>query len=159
MDLNWVIKALEGNAGLLRAMLAEATDLAAQPANVPNHAAWITGHLTLVRASLANLLGQPADPVDMRKYGPGSSPTPHAADYPTKTELLAAFNKAHAALVSALKTTKPETLAAQNPIEQLRAAAPTIGDLVVMMTASHDGLHLGQLSVWRRAMGLNRVIG
>jgi hypothetical protein len=35
---------------------------------------------------------------------------------------------------------------------------PTKRILLAGMFGTHDGLHLGQLSVWRRLMGLPRVL-
>ena len=48
-------------------------------------------------------------------------------------------------------------LAQENPIEGFRSRAPTIGDAANFLMNSHAMFHLGQLSAWRRAMGLASI--
>jgi len=44
-------------------------------------------------------------------------------------------------------------------IELVKAALPTVGDLLLHVMTAHPMLHLGQLSAWRRLMGLGSVLG
>ena len=44
-----------------------------------------------------------------------------------------------------------------NPLERWRAVNPTVGDMIVTLMVKHESGHLGQLSAWRRAMGLASV--
>ena len=36
---------------------------------------------------------------------------------------------------------------------------PALLDIVVFMCINHEAMHLGQLSAWRRAMGLPSALG
>ena len=40
---------------------------------------------------------------------------------------------------------------------EIRDFWPTLGDGLVWMIASHENIHLGQLSAWRRVQGLPSV--
>jgi hypothetical protein len=50
-------------------------------------------------------------------------------------------------------------LATEFPNPEYRAFFPTIGDAAFYLMAFHEGWHLGQLSTWRRAIGLGGVGG
>ena len=42
----------------------------------------------------------------------------------------------------------------ENPLERLRGKFPTVGAALGFYVSGHMMMHLGQLSAWRRAMGL-----
>ncbi len=48
-------------------------------------------------------------------------------------------------------------LAKETPNERMRALFPKTGDVIVGLMTAHSGFHAGQLSAWRRAMGLKPV--
>jgi hypothetical protein len=127
---------------------------------VKNHATWQAGHLATVRSAVAGILGAtPTVPQPWGKlFGPGTTPSTDASIYPSKQELLDTHAAAQAAFRKALRAASPELLAQPNPIESLRWMMPTVGALGAGVLTTHDCLHLGQLSVWRRTLGLPRVI-
>lgn len=152
-----------GNAALLKKGVADVRDdrMCHQHVNLPNHPLWTVGHLTMVRINVAALLGKPTDIVDkawLKRFDPGSTPTCDAAAYPSKAELLSVFDQAQANLDAALLATNESALAAPNPMERLRDRFPTLGHFALTLVTMHDGLHIGQLSDWRRAEGLPRLI-
>ncbi len=53
----------------------------------------------------------------------------------------------------------PEKMKEQHTIEPLKGVFATLGHLVVGGLIMHEGLHLGQLTDWRRAHGLPRLMG
>jgi uncharacterized damage-inducible protein DinB len=151
------------NAALVRRGVEDVAEarMCHQHVNLPNHPAWQVGHLAAVRASVAGMLGRPFTAVDgawLKRFAPGSVPSGDAAAYPKKAELLDVFAKAQDNLAAALIAADERTLAAPNPIEPLRAAMPTLGQLALTLTTTHDGMHVGQLSDWRRAEGLPRLL-
>jgi hypothetical protein len=150
------------NAGLFRRMLADVApaDMCRQPGGIVNHAAWQIGHVTFVRGAMARELGGDAGvPADWAGlFAPGTAPTADAARYPSKEELLAAFERAQRHVCELAAEAAADKLDQPTPIERLRATFPTVRTLVAGMLTLHDGLHLGQLSVWRRVQGLPRVI-
>jgi hypothetical protein len=135
-------------------------DMYRQPNAIGNHAAWQIGHVTFVRSGILQLLGSPPEvPADWAGlFAPRSTPTGEAGKYPPKEELLTAFERAQQRVVEAVKRATVDVLEKPTPILGVRPLFPTVGHFVAGMLTSHDGMHLGQLSVWRRALGLPRVI-
>ena len=89
----------------------------------------------------------------------GSQPTDDRAAYPSTAELLAAVESRQALLTDAMRNADPSAFEAPTPDEKLRAIFPTVGDLVTSAMTSHIAVHLGQLSAWRKAMGLPSALG
>jgi hypothetical protein len=146
---------------LLEAMVKDVPDekFCLQPPGLPNHPAWIVGHLSVIRSMANKTLGNPVDFPETwtTLFGRGSTPTDDRAAYPSKDELLGTFRRLHASACEALEKTPAEKFAGPHPIERLREFFPTLGDLMVQAFVGHDGLHVGQLSDWRRANGYSRL--
>jgi hypothetical protein len=51
----------------------------------------------------------------------------------------------------------PEALARPAP-ERMRSRFPTVANVLLGLMTSHFASHLGQLSAWRRAVGLPSVL-
>lgn len=160
--MNAILEVCGANAGLFHKMVADVApaDMCRQPNGIVNHAAWQIGHVAFVRASMVQLLGSSVDlPADWAGlFAPGTTPSGDAGMYPAKEELLAAFDRAQRRVVEVAKEASADTLGRPTPIPQIRAMFPTLRHLVAGMLTTHDGMHLGQLSVWRRVQGLPRVI-
>ena len=60
-------------------------------------------------------------------------------------------------LLELLPAVDDATMQQQNPIEAARERFPTVGIFVVFLVGAHTALHLGQVSTWRRCMGLGSV--
>lgn len=126
------------------------------PGKVLNHPAWVVGHLAWVHQNgVAFVTGQPnAAPAAWKElFAPGSKVSVERSAYPAKAELLAAYDASCPVFIDAIRHAKPESLAQAAP-ERMRSRFPTIGHLILGMITSHETVHLGQLSAWRRAMGL-----
>jgi hypothetical protein len=136
------------------------TKLAYQPTPGTNHPAWILGHLAVATDYALRTLGeQPACPEDWhKKFGIGSTVVPERSAYPSKAELLSAIESGHERVTRALQTVSEERLQRPNKFEFLKAALPTLGDLIGHLMTTHVGFHLGQLSMWRRQMGFKPII-
>jgi hypothetical protein len=161
--LKLISEVTRGNAAMLRKGVADVRDerMCHQHVNLPNHPAWTVGHLTMVRVNVAGLLGKPTEVVDkdwLARFNPGSTPACDAAAYPTKADLLRIFDAAQANLEAALLATNETALAGPHPLERLRDRFPTLGHLALTLVTTHDGLHIGQLTDWRRAEGLPRLL-
>lgn len=133
----------------------------AQPPGLPallNHPAWILAHLNVYAPICAALLRRQAfvDPIDHR-YGLKSEVRSGVADYPARATLLAEYERTHDDAQKALEAADDRVFAEPNPLERWREMHPTVGDMLVSLMVKHESHHLGQLSVWRRAMGLSRV--
>lgn len=142
-------------------LLADIPDdkMCVQPAPGMNHAAWIMGHLTFVADSMIKVWGQ--NPTMSREwvelFNLASKPTAERARYPSKAALLEAYEKAYPRLMEAVRSAPSEAFDREFPNPKLRPTLPTVGVAMVHILTSHHGLHLGQLSAWRRAQGMPGV--
>jgi hypothetical protein len=90
-------------------------------------------------------------------FNPASKPTGDRARYPSKAELLDAYEKSYVRLSEAVRTAPLEAFEREFPNPKLRSSLPTVGVAMIHILGSHHGQHLGQLSAWRRALGLPPV--
>lgn len=137
----------------------EAGDMCQQPHGMPNHPAWQLGHLTVAATRMLRRLGQETPLPDgwEELFAPGSTPQEKAALYPGKSELVQAWGVAHERLTQAAHAVDAEALAKPNPVDFLAKDLPTTGDLLSHVLTTHEAMHVGQLQVWRRLMGLPAV--
>lgn len=135
-----------------------AAEFTKQHANLPNHPAWLVGHLTFIRAAIPLQFGQPGPVQPDARYGAGSEPTSDASAYPSKEKLLADFDAAEAHLQKLIASLTPEQIEMPTPHEGFRKHFPLVKDLFLGVLSFHDGIHLGQLIDWRRAHGMPRLI-
>jgi len=149
------------NLGYARRLVAdlEADQMCKQPAAATNHAAWVLGHLAETCDFAAKLLGEePALAESWADlFGWNTKPCDDASIYPDKQTLLAALTEGHELVVHALERTPDELLDGKSPFEEALDDMPTLGDLLTYIMTTHEGIHLGQLSAWRRVCGLPAV--
>lgn len=130
-----------------------------------NHPAFTLGHLITGTAMTLEDLGGEMDiphgweTLFLRK-GPGDPrlPVKDPSLYPGKNELIKELEKQHERLKSHFLSIEDSKL---NEKISWRFASymPTLWDLVIFMCINHEAMHLGQLSAWRRAMGLPSALG
>lgn len=118
--------------------------------------AWIIGHLGFVANRILALCG--GDPkIDFDVWQPlvggGSKPTDERGEMPAWGELLGVWRQGHADLAAIAPTVSAELLAGENPNARMKEALPTIEDFLGFVLTGHEGMHLGQLSTWRRVQG------
>ncbi len=130
--------------------------LCEQPVPGVNHPAWILGHLALSGDGAVGVLGgQKTLAGDWTKeFGTGSKPSALRADYPSKAELLRVLEERFATARELAAAASPEKVALPNPNGRLKDKLPTVRDAVAFLFTGHLALHLGQLSAWRRLIGL-----
>jgi hypothetical protein len=156
-----ILAAYRFNLFFARKAVEDLTDeqMCQQPKPGMNHAAWVIGHLSMERIFLKNLLhiDKPAPEGWEGLFMPGSTPVAEVGKYPPKAELLARLEETHAAVEEAFMKLTDADLEKETPNERMRKIFPTVGDVVVGLMTAHGGFHIGQLSAWRRAMGLKSV--
>ncbi|MCY4074459.1 MAG: DinB family protein [Acidobacteria bacterium] len=143
------------NLGHLESLVKDLTDeqMVSQPNGVVNHPAWTLRHLASSSNFLATTLGlESGTPAEWDARADGV-PSGNASDFPSKDELLAALRAQHERVAEAVSNADP-ALFAKDSDEQMRSYFPKVGDLIDYMLTAHEGTHIGQLSAWRRAMGL-----
>jgi uncharacterized damage-inducible protein DinB len=128
------------------------------PGRVLNHAAFLLGHLAWASENGLKFLGGESARAEEWKelFGTGAKPLADRSRYPAKAALLQALEEAHAHLAAAVGKATTEALAQPAP-ERLRGRFPTVGHALLGLMTSHEAMHLGQLSAWRRALGLPSV--
>ncbi len=131
---------------------------AAQPVEGINHPAWLLGHITTYHDVIVALLkGESFDNPWDAPCGKNSTPSPDRGVYASKDEILRSHREGFERASEVIRSAPAEAWSA--PLEhpswgkQFGAVAPA----VIFLATTHQALHLGQLSGWRRAMGLPRV--
>ncbi|MGB9626985.1 MAG: DinB family protein [Phycisphaerae bacterium] len=127
-----------------------------------NHPAFVFGHLSLYPARIMqnlNLpLGATAYPPDYEglfKAGAECRDDPNGTIYPPMKTLVTFFTESYRLAIAAVESATEDLFAMPNPAEgRLRELFPTIGAAINFYLIGHVQNHLGQLSAWRRAMGL-----
>jgi hypothetical protein len=142
---------------LLTHDLADA-QLALQPQGV-NHPAWILGHLSCTREWLKDALKLPERKgwnvaEWMAKFNRGSQIVPERSQYPTKAVLLEALETTHREIEAGALAMSAADLARELTDERIRTMFPNVGTMVTGLMTTHEAFHMGQLSAWRRAMGM-----
>lgn len=77
--------------------------------------------------------------------------------YPLKEELLDNYFKGMDIALKSLDNIKIDFLLTENPLEAARERFPTRGAFITYLFSAHISGHLGQISSWRRCMGMNSV--
>lgn len=123
-----------------------------------NHPAWVLSHLNVYAPIVAAMLRGEAfdDPADHR-YGRNSKVINDPSEYLAKDELVEAYSRAHDDALRAIKEADDRVLTMPTPLARWRSSKPTIGAMLLELMVRHESIHLGQLSAWRRAMGLPPV--
>ncbi|WP_437204709.1 DinB family protein [Planctomicrobium sp. SH664] len=144
--------------GYLQMLLSDLQDeqLAAQPVAGTNHPLWTLGHLAVSADSCLGRFGSEKTLPETwgKLFGPGSTPTSNPADYPSRQELLAAVEERYATLCALVSGWTQAEAGQANPHPRLKEKLPTVEGLAAFILTGHYGIHLGQLSMWRRTMGL-----
>ena len=133
-----------------------AAEMVAQPNGIVNHPAWVVGHLTHTCQMLGGVVGVPewlpADWAD--RYGTGSRPVADASRYEKKEDALAILGDAQSRLTEAVERLDDARLDEPFPDESYRDVFPTVRHAITQVLVGHTANHVGQVSVWRRAMGM-----
>jgi uncharacterized damage-inducible protein DinB len=131
-----------------------------QPVPGGNHALWQVGHMAVTDDMfLSSLGGRPAlCPEGWQKlFGYGSQPSGDPSDYPSPQDVRRTFDQARQDLRDWFSSMSREQLAEPLP-KDLSMFAPSFGALMSSL-ACHEGMHIGQLTVIRKALGLAPAFG
>lgn len=128
-----------------------------------NHPAWVYGHLAIYPQRVMTALGAPAAAAALPanyealfKNGVECLDDPTGKIYPPMAEITAKYFEATRAAIAAAASAPDATYAQANPAEgRMRELFPTIGAAVNFYLSGHSQVHLGQISAWRRAMGMS----
>jgi len=128
-----------------------------------NHPAFCVGHLSIYPDRVIELLGRP-DLVKKRDgyaelFSAGVDCVDDPRRYPVKDDLIAYYVDRYRTAESVLGEVADEVLWGENPAEgPFKEMLPTIGSVANFLLNNHHMAHLGQISAWRRAVGLPGVM-
>jgi len=130
--------------------------IVAKPFGIQNHPLWVIGHLTFACELLGGAIGLPTWLPDgwAQRYGTGSEPREDPTAYETKDAALANLDDAQSRLTSAVRKLSEAQLDEPFPDPAVRDVFPTIRHALTQVLVGHAAFHIGQVSVWRRAMRL-----
>ncbi len=131
-----------------------------------NHPAFVYGHLALYPARVMGMLGLdgsaiacPAQYDALFAAGVACRHDPDGSSHPAMDDIVQRFEKGYAALIEAVKHADDAALSA--PIQgndRYREVFGTVGGAASFMMHDHLMFHLGQVSAWRRMMGLGSAM-
>lgn len=128
-----------------------------RPAPV-NHPAWIFSHLNVYLPVMASLLkGEIFDDPKFHPFGMQSKPEVNASIYASRSELLGAWKQGHEEIAALLGSATDATLQQPVMLPRWKEIMPTVGIALPYLLLVHENQHLGQLSAWRRVLGLPAV--
>lgn len=119
-----------------------------------NHALWFAGHMaTADNYFISRIAPERAKKLDDwdKLFGMGSKPTNNPDDYPPAAEVLDVMRERREVLLDLLRGRSDAELAGP-PVSGASDFWPDLGSIFEMVTW-HETLHLGQVTVCRRALG------
>ena len=126
-----------------------------------NHGAFIYGHLSLYACRVIDGVGS-----DASRYQPSAAflelfskdakcvDDPDGSIYPAMDEITSALLDSYRAAAEALENADDAVFLTENPNEAMRGKFPTTGAMHAFYVGGHFMLHMGQMSAWRRALGM-----
>lgn len=144
------------------ALLEDLTDeqMVLRPGDNMNHPAWIVGHVAAYHPVVVQLLrGEPVDdPKDDPLFGfAGHGPLDEIGPYGGKQTLIERFKAGHEQVALALLAAKPEDFMRPPSLHRWAKLFPTVEFMLPDLLIYHESMHIGQISIWRRAAGLPGV--
>lgn len=157
-----IVYAWDNGLAYALALLADLTDdqMLLRPGGNMNHPSWILGHIGIYHPVVVDLLaGRPvSDPADHELFGfRGKGPLDDHAAYGSKSSQIARFEEGHEKVAQALLAATPEQMSQPPSLQRWADAYPSVAFMLPDLLLHHESLHIGQLSVWRRAAGLPAV--
>lgn len=129
-----------------------------------NSPAYNIGHLALYADMACETIGRAdlarKDPKwkELYAFGATSQPDPDGSRYGKKEELIARFRERQETAMRAFAEAGPEALGAPMPKDgPMGDVMKTKGAMCAFMLTAHPMSHLGQISTWRRCMGMPMI--
>ncbi|WP_236010710.1 DinB family protein [Candidatus Laterigemmans baculatus] len=126
-----------------------------------NHPAWAYGHLSLYAPRIINELGgdssslQISDSwIELFSAKSKCVDDPEGKIYPSMDQIVAKFFDGYRLAEQALREASDEAFAGPNPNTAMQSRFSTLGSMHGFYAGGHLMLHMGQVSAWRRMMGL-----
>ena len=133
---------------------------------ISNHPVFVFGHLSLYNRRVLALCNQPegvaAVPAEwdgLFKAGVECKDDAEGKLYPSLAVVTKKFFEGYAAAVAAVKAVNDDLMREPNPLEgRIREMCPLKGQFFVFVLNAHPMMHFGQVSAWRRMVGLGSAM-
>jgi len=158
--IDTLLHSWEKNLDYARRLVADVPDpqMVYQPASGMNHPAWVLCHLNAYHPVIVSLIrGEIFDDPKEHPFGMKSKPVADLGVYPSKDELVTAFEQGHHDVIAALGSAEPSVFGAEVSLPRWKQYLPTTGIALGYLMLLHESTHLGQLSAWRRVQGMPGV--
>jgi hypothetical protein len=127
-----------------------------------NHPCWVYGHLATYAPKVCEMIGIPVGPAavpaswdDLFKNGSACKDDPAGNIYPPMETITSHFLAGYRHILAHLPEVDDAVFAKPNPMGgRMTELAPTIGGAINFLMTGHPMSHLGQVSTWRRCVGL-----
>ncbi|MEE2971773.1 MAG: DinB family protein [Planctomycetota bacterium] len=125
-----------------------------------NHPAFLYGHLAIYPNRVFTAFIDRADlavdcPFDAEAVKQGAECKPDASLYATKDVVVPFLKERYESLIDTIPSVSLEIWSAPNPAGgRFAEMLPTVGTTVNFMVGPHVMMHAGQISHWRRAIGM-----
>ncbi len=144
------------------ALLGDVTDeqFISRPGGNMNHPAWILGHVSLYHPVTQKLLAGEAfdDPGDDPLFGfNGGGPIDSIEPYGSKQLMVDCFASGHESVAQAILAAPEGAFTRPPSLPRWAEMYPTVEFLLPDLLLFHEGMHIGQISIWRRSAGLSGV--
>lgn len=155
--------------GLLKGVSAERFARKPSPGGITidcNHPAWVYGHLAGYTSRMCEVMGlalgptvKPAGWDELFKNGSPCLDDPAGTIYPRMETITRHYLDGYSYLLSKLPEVGDDVFAKPNPSGgRMAEMLPTVGALVAFLMTGHPMSHLGQVSTWRRCVGLGSAM-
>ncbi len=123
-----------------------------------NHPAWCLSHLNAYLPVIeAVIQGQAFEDPRGHRYGMESRPLLSSSEYAPLSEIIQQWNAGHDAIVALLETQDETVFERPVQMERWATVMPTAGVCLPYLMLNHENIHLGQVSAWRRVLGMPSV--
>lgn len=131
-----------------------------------NHGAFVYGHLALYPARILQMIGRDPGPVacperytELFAAGVRCRHDADGSEHPPMKEIVERFRAGYAAAIEAVRNTDDAVFDRMiEGNERYREVFGTVGNATGFLLHDHFMFHLGQMSAWRRMMGLGSAM-
>lgn len=129
-----------------------------------NHPAFQYGHLSLYPERIAGVINLPMEKLkapegfwDLFKIGTPCVDDVSGSHYPRMQTITEHFFASHEALFECLRKVPDEVFNRVNVDDRSKERFPLVGSFIIYLLGPHANTHFGQVSAWRRCMGLKAL--
>lgn len=123
-----------------------------------NHPAWTFCHLNIYLPVIEGVIkGETFEDTKEHRFGMQSQPEADASLYPSRDEILKVWSEGHDSVCQLLANSTDAIFEQPIVLERWAAIMPNAGIALPYLMLNHENMHLGQVSTWRRVLGLPRI--